>query len=125
MMDDRAGKVVIGGEEYELLLTTLATKEIAKKYGGLDKLGDMMQSGDIIQSLDEVAWLIATLANQPIMIANRKNHEKRELLTAEDVELMTSPADIGNMSDAIMEAIGKGMKRNVVSEEIEKNAVGE
>ena len=124
-MDDRAGKVVIGGEEYELLLTTLATKEIAKKYGGLDKLGDMMQSGDIIQSLDEVAWLIATLANQPIMIANRKNHEKRELLTAEDVELMTSPADIGNMSDAIMEAIGKGMKRNVVSEEIEKNAVGE
>ena len=125
MMDDRAGKVVIGGEEYELLLTTLATKEIAKKYGGLDKLGDMMQSGDIIQSLDEVAWLIATLANQPIMIANRKNHEKRELLTAEDVELMTAPADIGNMSDAIMEAIGKGMKRNVVSEEIEKNAVGE
>ena len=124
-MDDRAEKVVIGGEEYDLLLTTLATKEIAQKYGGLDKLGDMMQGGDIIQSLDEVAWLIATLANQPIMIANRKNHEKRELLTAEDVELMTSPADIGNMSDAIMAAIGKGMKRNVVSEEIGKNAVGE
>lgn len=125
MMDDRAEKVVIGGEEYDLLLTTLATKEIAQKYGGLDKLGDMMQGGDIIQSLDEVAWLIATLANQPILISNRKNHEKRELLTAEDVELMTSPADIGNMSDAIMEAIGKGMKRNVVSEEIGKNAVGE
>lgn len=124
-MDDRAEKVVIGGEEYDLLLTTLATKEIAQKYGGLDKLGDMMQGGDIIQSLDEVAWLIATLANQPIMIANRKNHEKRELLTVEDVELMTSPADIGNMRNTIIFAIGKGMKRNVISEENGKNSAGE
>lgn len=32
--------ITIGGIEYELLLTTKATKAIAKRYGGLANLGD-------------------------------------------------------------------------------------
>ena len=38
-MDERSSVITIGGVEYELLLTTKATKEIAKRYGGLEKLG--------------------------------------------------------------------------------------
>ena len=36
MMDqnERSAAIQIGGETYELLLTTKATKEIAKRYGG-------------------------------------------------------------------------------------------
>ena len=33
--NERAAAIQIGGETYELLLTTRATKEIAKRYGGL------------------------------------------------------------------------------------------
>ena len=32
---DRSANISIGGEEYQLILTTKATKEIAKRYGGL------------------------------------------------------------------------------------------
>jgi hypothetical protein len=38
MADERSAIIRIGDKEYELLLTTKATKEIAKKYGGLEKL---------------------------------------------------------------------------------------
>lgn len=34
-MDDRSAKIKIGGREFELILTTRATKEIAGRYGGL------------------------------------------------------------------------------------------
>ena len=44
MANDRSAFIKIGDEEYELLLTTRATKEIAKRYGGLDKLGDKRAS---------------------------------------------------------------------------------
>jgi hypothetical protein len=35
MANERSAIIKIGDKEYELLLTTKATKEIAKKYGGL------------------------------------------------------------------------------------------
>ena len=38
-MDDRSAKINIGGREFELILTTRATKEIAGRYGGLENLG--------------------------------------------------------------------------------------
>ena len=36
MENDRAAMIQIGNREYEMLLTTRATKEIAKRYGGLE-----------------------------------------------------------------------------------------
>ena len=35
MDTERSAIIVVGGEEYTLMLTTKATKEIGKKYGGL------------------------------------------------------------------------------------------
>ena len=39
MSADRTATIIIGGEEYTLILTTKATKEIAGRYGGLENLG--------------------------------------------------------------------------------------
>ena len=38
--DERSAVIEIGGQEYKLILTTKATKEIAKRYGGLENLGE-------------------------------------------------------------------------------------
>ena len=38
-MDERTATVNIGGQEYEMLLTTRATKAIAGRYGGLGNPG--------------------------------------------------------------------------------------
>ena len=35
MQTDRVSKIKVGDKEYELILTTKATKEIARRYGGL------------------------------------------------------------------------------------------
>lgn len=125
-MEDRSATIKIGDKEYELLLTTKATKEIAKKYGGLEKLGDkLLQSKDYENAIGEIVWLIVTLANQPILIHNFKNpNDKKDLLTEDEVEILTTPTDLANFKDAITEALYKGVKRNVESEE-SKNVVNE
>ena len=125
MDNDRSALVNIGGEEYELILTTRATKEIAKRYGGLENLGDkLMKTENFEMALEEVVWLITLLANQSILIYNLQNPKgKKELLTEEMVELLTSPLELSTYKDAILEAMLKGSKRNVESEaEPSKNA---
>jgi len=126
MADERGAIIKIGDAEYELLLTTKATKEIAKKYGGLSNLGDkLIKSENYEEAISEIVWLIVTLANQPILIHNYKNkNNEKPLLTEDEVELLTTPTDLALYKDAITEALYKGTKRNIESEET-KNAVGE
>ncbi len=127
MTNERSAKITIGGLDYELILTTKATKEIAKRYGGLEDLGEkLMKAENFEMALDEIVWLITLLANQSIYIYNRLNEEKKELLTEDDVELLTSPVEMATFKDAIMEAMFKGTKRYIESEEADtKNEVVE
>ncbi len=126
-MDERSKAITIGGEEYELLLTTKATKEIAARYGGLDSLGEkLMKSESFEDAIDEIVWLIVELANQPILIYNLKHKEKpKELLTTEALELLTTPLELAEYKDAITAALFSGTKRNVESETDEKNTKAE
>lgn len=121
---DRSAKIEIGGQAFELILTTRATKEIAARYGGLENLGQkLMRSENFEMALDELVWLITLLANQSVLIHNlRTPEDKQELLTQETVELLTSPLELAEYKTAIMEAMFKGTKRNVESENDSKNA---
>ncbi len=55
MANERSAVIKIGATEYEMLLTTKATKEIAKRYGGLSYLGEkLMKSENFEMALDEI-----------------------------------------------------------------------
>ena len=127
MTTERSANINIGGDEYTLLLTTKATKDIAGRYGGLENLGDkLMKSENFEMAIGEIVWLITLLANQSILVHNLKNKDApRELLTEEMVELLTTPVDLATYKVAITEALYKGTKRNVVSDDNSKNAVVE
>ena len=64
MTNERSSLITIGGEQYEMVLTTRATKAISTRYGGLDNLGDkLMKSENMEMALDEIIWLITLLCN--------------------------------------------------------------
>lgn len=121
MDKERSAEITIGGEDYLLTLTTRATKEIARRYGGLENLGEKLLKAENFElALDEVVWLITLLANQGILIHNFRSKENpKALLTEEEVELLTSPLELASYKEAITEAMFKGAKRNIVSEEEE------
>ena len=123
MEQERSTSILIGGEEHTLILTTKATKEIAGRYGGLENLGDkLMKSENFEMAIGEIVWLITLLANQSILIHNLKHKDSpKELLTEEEVELLTTPMDLAGYKAAITEALYKGTKRNIESEPDTKN----
>ena len=125
MDTERSAVIVVGGEEYTLMLTTKATKEIAGRYGGLENLGEkLMKSENFEMAIGEIVWLITLMANQSILIYNLKHKDQpKELLTEDIVELLTVPADLATYKAAITEALYKGTKRNIESEADAKNTV--
>jgi len=129
MENERSAMIKIGGEEYEMILTTRATKTIAGRYGGLENLGEkLMKAENFELALDEIVWLLTLLANQSILIHNLKNKDSpKPLLTEEEVELLTSPLELASYKSAITEAMFKGTARNIVSDsstDNSKNAPG-
>jgi len=119
MNDERSAVITIAGEEYELILTTKATKAIAGRYGGLENLGERLLKAENFElALDEIVWLLTLLANQSVLIYNLRHKDApRDLLTEEEMELLTSPLELASYKNAITEAMFKGTARNVVSEE--------
>ncbi len=124
MDSERSAIINIGGADYELTLTTRATKEIARRYGGLENLGEKLLKAENFElALDEIIWLITVLANQSILIYNLKHKDApQDLLTEGEVELLTSPLELADYKSAITEAMFKGTARNVMSEDNSKNA---
>ncbi|WP_277673345.1 hypothetical protein [Piscibacillus halophilus] len=124
--EERSAVIEIGDVEYKLILTTKATKEIAKRYGGLENLGTkLMNSKDFELALDEIVWLITLLANQSILIHNLKNKDdKKELLKEDEVELLTTPFELAEYKNAIMASMLKGTKRYIQSEPAKNVEVG-
>jgi hypothetical protein len=122
MSNDYGANITINGDTYELILTTKATREIAGRYGGLENLGEkLMKSENFELALSEIIWLITLLANQSILIHNIKNPDKKELLTEDIVELLTTPFELAEYKNAITAAMIKGTKRTVESEADGKN----
>lgn len=119
MNNERSSVVNIGGTEYELILTTKATKAIAGRYGGLENLGEkLMKAENFEMALEEIVWLITLLANQSILIHNLKHRDTpKDLLTEDEVELFTTPLDLADYKTAITDAMFKGTKRDIESED--------
>ena len=124
MDTERTASIMIGEEQHTLLLTTKATKEIAGRYGGLENLGDkLLKTENFELAIGEIVWLITLLANQSILVYNLKNKDAvKPLLTEDEVELLTTPFDLAGYKAAITEALYKGTKRNIESEDDPKNA---
>jgi hypothetical protein len=100
------------------VLTTKATKAIGGRYGGLENLGDKLMKAENFQlALEEIVWLITLLANQSILIYNIKHKDKpKDVLTEDDVELLSTPLELATYKAAITEAMFKGTARNIQSE---------
>ena len=125
MDTERSAEITVGGYSYNLVLTTRATREIGKRYGGLAYLGDkLLKTENFELALDEIVWLITLLANQGVEIHNLQHPEdQRPLLTEEAVELLTTPFELAEFKDAILEAMARGARRHVESEKDPKNVV--
>lgn len=119
--NDRKVTVTLDGEQYDLVFNTRAAREVAGKYGSLTEFGEKLSEAEQAgAAIDQNIWLLTLLVNQGIAIRNRRDPEnKKPFFTEEDIDLLTSPADWPLCQEAII----KGSRRDIRSEDDSKNAV--
>jgi len=111
-MENKPITIELGGREYELVLSTLATKHIAEKYGGLSKMGKALQTTKG-NDLTEILWLLAELINGGIVRTNLLTGTKKPTVTVEELEAITTPGDLAQLKDKIPEVIVRDTGRTV------------
>lgn len=116
-MDDRMTSINIGGKDYPMMLNVYATKQIVKRYGGLEEVGNKITESSYADQLDDILWLMTVLINAGIMFNNYKENQKTPFITQEIIEAVSIPTDFMDYKDAIFTAMNKGAARHIKSEE--------
>lgn len=115
---NRAVSVEIDGEPFEMLLTTKATAELDRELGGMERIGELLDGDDHGASIETAAKLIATLCNGATERYNYRHKDTpRRMLTAEEVEIMTTPAELTELVKSAVDAVVLGRKTHIESEQ--------
>jgi hypothetical protein len=99
-------------------MSVWATSELSKKFGGFNNIEKVM-TAENPNLLDDIFWLMTTLANAAIMYRNIRlaNGEHRELLPNDYFQHRVSPLDVTVLKEVIFDCINNGLSRKIESED--------
>ncbi len=115
-LQNGAYPVTLNGKEYGLLFSLNALDEIQEKFGGYDKLSEILNS-DNKDLFKNIKWLFALLINE----ARLADDENAELLTEDRVGRIVTAGNIGEIKNAIYAAFAKGAAGDGEADEGEKD----
>lgn len=102
-LQNGAYPITLNGKEYGLLFSLNALDAIQEKFGGYDKLSEILNS-DNKDLFKNIKWLFALLINE----ARLADDENAEMLTEDRVGRMVTAGNIGEIKNAIYTAFAKG-----------------
>ena len=115
-LQNGAYPVTLNGKEYGLLFSLNALDAIQEKFGGYDKLQEILNS-DNKDLFKNIKWLFALLINE----ARLADDENAELLTEDRVGRIVTAGNIGEIKNAIYAAFAKGAAGDGEADEGEKD----
>lgn len=133
---DRITYVEIAGSKYPLSFSLGASKAFAKKFGSIDKMGEVMRgAGDGVnmETLDAITYIMATLIHQGVAYMNlfckdlppekdvRIEDGKYVALTEEELDVAVDLNNAGDLIAAITGAMNTSGKTELEVQPKEKN----
>lgn len=119
---DRNTYVTLAGREYPLNFSTRASIEIKKKFGGVEELGQKMMGGDVAEALETLTWLLDVLLRQGAAYHRIATGEALETPSAEDLEVIVGIDSVAELTEAVLNALQGGARREVEVEEKNREA---
>ena len=121
MEHDRNAKIEIGGQAFELILTTRATKEIAGRYGGLENLGQIHSAviqlenavsgekeGTLEQGARELTFSLKSISDQDALLETSADAKEMQTLFQKIAETQNEMLTAGQ----VMETVSEGMEES-------------
>ena len=132
----RITNVMIAGKSYPMSFSLGASKKIIEKYGSAEKMKRSLEAAKDTEKIDMVTDLISLLIAQGCAY---KNYFEKDTPAPENapivdgkwtpipkdvLEIAIGVYDVEELSDKIMECVGKGSKKEVEARTEGKNAKG-
>lgn len=112
-MTDRIVTTEVAGKPYPLCLTLRATKEITKRFGGLENLADALGDAELPEQLDTMTWLLSLLMTEGCAMLCVMGEDAPPPLTAEMLEIVLTPGDLIEMQGDLLRTVRVGVGREV------------
>lgn len=132
----RIVNVMIAGKSYPMSFSLGASKKIIEKYGSAEKMKSSLEKAKDTEKIDMVTDLLSLLISQGCAY---KNYFEKDIPAPEDapvvdgkwtpipkevLEIAIGVYDVQDLSDKIMECVGKGSKKEVEVRSEGKNTNG-
>ena len=114
--------ITIFGHEYPMAYTVAAQSEIAKKFGGIEKIKLAFNAENVSEAMTNMAFCAAVMCKayedrEQVRSKSMGNkYARRETLCAEDIAAALDPKDMANVSKAVIAAMKEG---NTITVEVE------
>lgn len=134
-MSKKTVYIEIGNKMYPMRFSLGASKAIAERFGGLDKMTEEMSKGNSAEAIDTILWIIQLLINQGCAYKNlfesdvpADDHDpvregKFVAITKEELEVGLELMDLAQIKTKIFETLYTGKQQEIKAElKNEKNA---
>lgn len=121
--------IELAGKKYPLIFSLAASKAISAKFGGIDKIGELLSSGNIgDREIEAISFLVTVLIKQGCAYKNmfeadlppepgaRHDGEKYISLSQEEVETCISLNEAGIIVEKITECIRGSSQTEIETE---------
>ena len=127
MVEDRMTSIKVGNKEHKLLLSTGASQKIMTEFGGLQELGERLTDSKNADEAMSLVKKIILVLNESATRAENLMYPSHNVspLMEDEIDYLTAPGDLLIFQEAIMGALTKGSKRDVLSEEDDTETIGE
>ena len=125
---NRNADIVIAGKRYPMRCSIGATIAISERYGSIKEMADKVSSGAEHEMLHEITWIAELLIRQgceyknvfepncPVADDAPVQDGKYVPVTAGEIALAMTMADMENLKEAVLWAVVGGRRQNVQTE---------
>lgn len=121
--------IELAGKKYPLIFSLAASKAISAKFGGIDKIGELLSSGNLgVKEIEAISFVITVLIKQGCAYKNmfeadlppeqgaRHDGEKYISLSQEEAETCISLNEAGIIVEKITECIRGSSQTEIETE---------
>ena len=120
-MGSRVTTYKINGKEYPLCFTMGAAAAMMERYGGIDKIADIINTKDEARCLTEAVWMLGQLLHAGCSRARLMGEDSPEPPGVQALYDLLTIGDLHSARVAIMGCLVAGSARNVEADPV-KNA---
>lgn len=119
----RTGKIEVHGKEYILCFSARVVRACSERYGGIERIGNVLTEGTQAEQMDESFWLLEKMMEAGARYAKLEGLENPTPLSFDDLYDLCGMDDLAEMKTSIFETVSNGNGRSVeVEPEKGKNA---